>query len=207
MKLVNLLIISIFMVTTASAQFASSAKRERAIMVAVGAGGGMREAGNSAMGANLMVELRKPIAVIASHYSVSVNLMASALIGKTADTRDAKGESVFFPNALLTLNFNAYSQATKMATNALGIYVGAGLLVAPRQTIEKKDVFTGEVVSVTSGLLGPAVSFGPRFRLGRSYMDLRVYGGLIMGDAEVTYGGLNLMFTLGMGKKKIHGMR
>ena len=88
----------------------------------------------------------------------------------------------------------------------LGGFLGVGLIALPSKSYEKTKP-GGEIVNVSTGMFGPAVMFGPRFRIGKVYMDLRVYGGTTIGEADLACGGLNLMFTFGMGKKKNFNMR
>jgi len=210
MKLINILIVSLLILTsshTANAQFANSKKKGKDLMVAVGGGVSVADAGSySLMGGNLTFELRKPIVLFAQNYSLSVNLLGSAIMGNASQTgQDSKFD--FIPTGIISLNLNAYSQATKVAKNTFGGFLGVGLMIMPSKTIDKRNL-DGTYSSIKTGVMGPVFLFGPRFRVGKSFLDLRVYGGTAFGgDTEMVNAGLNLMFTFGMGKTKRHGMQ
>jgi len=208
MRLVNILIVSfllLFVSNTAKAQFANNNSEKRAFMLSIGGGGSGFDGAYSMMGGNLMFEVRKPIAVIGKNFSLTTNFSLSLVFGNRTINKVSK--FAMTPTGMLTLNLNAYSQATMANKNLLGIFLGAGVLILPKKEVTKVNRMTGDEVTETTGMLGPAITFGPRFRMGSSFLDLRVYGGITMGEAELTYGGLNIMFTLGMGAKKHRLMR
>ncbi len=208
MRFINVLILSIlllFISHAAKAQFANNNKEQRSFILAVGGGGAIFDGAYSMIGGDLMFEVRKPIAIIGKNFSLSTNLSVSMAFGNRTINKVEKFASI--PTGMLTLNLNAFSQATKVNKNLLGVFLGAGLLFLPKKEVSKTDRFTNTTIVQTTGMVGPAVVFGPRFRLGSSFLDLRLYGGITMGEAELTYGGINIMFTLGMGQKKRRLMR
>ena len=128
MNLNRTLILGIVLLLTSltlSAQFKNNNREKKLIQIAAGGGLGIVDPGNI-MGGNVMLEFRKPLAIIAKDYSLSANMSASATIG-----------SEFEAFSLLTLNFNAFSQATKVHRHAFGGFVGAGLMIAQPRTKEK----------------------------------------------------------------------
>ena len=187
-------IVLLFATYTANAQFMNNNKQKKSTMFAIG--GGLGVVDPSPMGFNLMLELRKPLAV-GQNYSLSGNFAGSVTLGTTGGK-----ESTFEarPAGSLTLNFNVFSGATKAATNAFGGFIGVGLFFTQPVDVIRK----GETVK--TGFMGPALQAGPRFRLGKTYMDIRAYLGLAVGDVTQTNVGFNLMFTFGVGKKRSFGM-
>lgn len=199
-KLLTLSIVLFFFSINANAQFASNKKKGKDLIVAIGGGVGISEGGATLTGGNIMFELRKPFLVFQNDFSLTANFIATASLGSSKE----KGEDATFgavPAGIAAVSFNAYSQSTRIAKNLLGGYVGVGLIVTPSQDVTKR---TG---TVSTGMFGPAVLLGPRFRIGNMFLDLRLYGGTTVGDASLTFGGVNVLFTLGMGRKKMHNMR
>jgi hypothetical protein len=196
-----ILIIAIFLLTnlTANAQFASNDGKKSKFMFAMGGGVGMAEmSGYSMLGGNIALELRKPLSHMGRNVSLSANLAVIGAFGNATVNQETKFD--FLPASMLTLNINAGSQASPVAKNAFGGFLGVGLMVMAPKTVEYERF--GESVSNTAGAAGPAIQFGPRFRAGKTYMDFRLYGGLTFGgDTEMTFGGASLMFTFGMNQK------
>lgn len=199
-KLLTLSIVLFFFSINANAQFASSKKKGKDLIVAIGGGVGISEGGATLTGGNVMLELRKPFVVFQNNYSITANLMATASFGSSKE----KGEDATFgavPAGIAAVCFNAYGQSTRIAKNFLGGYIGAGLIFTPSQNVERRNE------TLSTGMFGPAVLLGPRVRIGNMYLDLRLYGGTTVGDVSSTFGGVNVLFTLGMGKKKNFNMR
>ena len=193
MNLNKTLILSIVLLLTSftlSAQFSNNNREKKLLQFAVGGGIGIVDPGNI-MGGNIMLEMRKPIALIAKDYSLSVNIAGNTTIGDEAETF-----------GLLTLNFNAFSQATKVHRHAFGGFVGLGLMIAQPRTKTKSDG-----TSTETGMIGAALTAGPRFKLGSAHMDIRGYVGVVMSNPSLMNAGLNLMFTFGMNKKGRSGMQ
>ena len=198
MNINRTLILSIVLLLTSlslSAQFKNNNREKKLIQIAAGGGLGIVDPGNL-IGGNLMFELRKPLSIIAKDYSLSANISLSATFGEEIEAF-----------SLITLNFNAFSQATKVHRNALGGFVGVGLMLAQPRTKVKYDPYLGTETTTTTGMLGFALTGGPRFRLGSVYMDLRAYVGVVMTNPSLMNAGLNLMCTFGMKKKGRRGMQ
>jgi len=190
-----LVIVLLLSSLTLSAQFQNNNREKKIIQIAVGGGLGIVDPGNI-IGGNLMFELRKPLTIIAKDYSLSINISGNTTIGSEAETF-----------GLLTLNFNAFSQATKVHRNAFGGFIGVGLMLAQPRSKVKYDKYQGTETTTTTGMLGFALTAGPRFRLGYVYMDLRGYLGIVMTNPSLMNAGLNLMFTFGMKKRGRRGMQ
>ena len=193
MNLNKTLILSIVLLLTSftlSAQFSNNNREKKLFQFAAGGGLGIVDPGNI-MGGNIMLEIRKPLKIIAKDYSLSANLSGSTTIGHEMETF-----------GLLTLNFNAFSQATKVHRHAFGGFVGFGLMIAQPRTKTKSDG-----TSTDTGMFGFALTGGPRFKLGNAHMDLRGYVGVVMSNPSLMNAGLNLMFTFGMNKKGRGGMQ
>ena len=193
-------IIILFSTYSANAQFANNNRQKTALMFAVGGGLGIFEGPASLMGANVTVELRKPLKTFGKDYSLTANFSGSATFGSLVQG-SGDGVSTMAPTSMLSLNFNAFSQATKISRNAFGGFLGIGMFFTTPMTQDKTIINDdGQEVTETqrTGMIGPAVVMGPRFKLGRTYMDLRMHIGVVMSNPSLMNAGLNLMFTFGM---------
>lgn len=187
---------------TVLAQFSTNNKDGKKIMFAMGVGLSGGEMDRSEIyGGNIMLELRKPFWKIGQDYNLSLNITASALFGSKSE--GGTSEFAFLPVFLPSITFNAFSQASKKNKNMLGGFLGVGALILPGSQKTTKN--TDGTVTTKDGIFGPAILFGPRFRIGKTYMDMRIYGGFT--TAESVYGGLNFMFTMGMNKKRNFNMQ
>ncbi len=196
-KLLIVSVILLFSSQIANAQFSNNKKKGKDLFYAIGCGISGGEAnGSSIYGGNLTFESRKPFWIFAQNYSMSVDISLSTLIGTT------EGKFAILPVGFTMLSINAFSQSTKIRKNRFGGFLSLGVMIIPGAKKTHTDLITGETTT-QSGMFGPAVSMGPRFRLGKTYMDFRLYGGVT--TSEVAYGGLNIMFTLGMKSKKRGG--
>jgi len=204
-KLLLVSIIFLFGYNISNAQFSLNNSEKTAFMYAVGGGASVVTASSySLTGGNISFEIRKPFHTLGKNSNFSANLLLAANMG--TERKDGEDKFGFMPTGLLSLNFNSHSQSSLAAKNSFGGFLGVGLLFVPSMKIESED-YDGNIISEETGMFGPAVTFGPRFKLGDSFLDLRFYGGVTFGEKDMTYGGVNVMFTLGMGKKKRHSMR
>ncbi len=196
-KIGFVLLVLLFLATTANAQFVNNKHKKSRLVFAVGGGVSVVDFSRMNMlGGNIMVEARKPIYHFGKRTSLTLNLTLMTGLGNQAITGE-KEKFVALPAGLLTLNINAFSQATRASKELLGGFLGAGILVMPSYSITYDK--EGKSITEESGVVGPAVMMGPRFRIGKTFMGLRMFGGILFdGDKDLTYAGLNLMFTFGM---------
>ncbi len=196
-KLLIVVILFFFTSQVVNAQFANNKKKGKDLFYAIGAGVSGGEAdGSSIYGGNLTFEARKPFWIFAQNYSMSVDVSMSLLLGSSEE------KFAMLPVGFTMVSINAFSQSTKIRKNRFGGFLSLGMMIIPGAKKTHTDILTGETTT-QSGMFGPAISMGPRFRVGKTYMDFRLYGG--MTTSEVAYGGFNLMFTLGMKSKKRGG--
>ncbi len=205
-KIGFVLLVLLFVTTNANAQFANNKHKKGRLFFAVGGGASVVDFSRMNMlGGNIMVEGRKPLFHFGKSASLTLNFTLTASLGNRSITGE-EDKFAFLPAGLVTLNINAFSQATKVSKELFGGFLGAGLLVMPDYSITYDKY--GIDVTERSGVAGPALMIGPRFRLGNTFMGLRAFGGILFGgDKELTYAGLNLMFTLGMNSSGHRGMR
>ncbi|GEM_PF-2454396 len=199
----GMLLVGMFLLPKhADAQFSAMKKDSRPLLVAVGGGVTFGEmTGLTMLGGNLTFEARLRLAQMGRNFSITSN--ATVIMSFGSATVNKSDKFLFIPSGLITLNINAFSQATAKSKNKFGGFLGIGLLVLNPQ--EGYSSSKGEQIS---SAVGPGVMAGPRFRAGGSFIDVRVFGGMTMGgDSEFTYGGINMMWTLGMGGKRIGGMQ
>ncbi|MBN2669275.1 MAG: hypothetical protein JXR60_08600 [Bacteroidales bacterium] len=202
LKLSVLLSIVLWMLPQISnAQFSASKRADIMPLFALGGGISGGQMGNADMyGGNIMLEVRIPISKIGSSSNFSVNLTGSAMFGNKSER--SVSQFLFLPVIMPNLSINLYSQSSKKAKNAFGGFLGIGAMYFPGDEKTVKDKEGNE--SIERGGFGVALLGGPRFRLGKSYMGLRFFGGIT--TIGSVYGGMNLMFTVGMDRKRNMGM-
>lgn len=196
--------------------FVNSNSKKKAIMWSLGTGfSGAEMKGFSIVGFNVSAEAVKPFIFMGKNSSISFNVFFNVTTGSITEkkwegNRNVNKESFEgFPTGLITLNFNAYALSSKVNRSRLGGTFGLGVLVLPNQRKMTILDSSGEPKDLYSGLFGPALVFGPSFKIGKSYLNIRFYGGMTMGSEidELTFGGMSAMYVFGMKKKKVGGMR
>lgn len=196
LKHIAIFLLLLLAVINVSAQ--RKGKKSMPLMISYGGGiAGGDFGGLSAYGPNLMIDFRKPFSRIGNSMSLTFDNHLSLFPGFFEFRAGTKFAAL--PSIASAIDFNAFTGAGRKSRSPVGGFLGLGIygiaspsLVLPEYNSDSKASFD----------VGPYINAGARIKMNKKhYMTVKLFGGFTVSQ-EFAYGGLNILWSMGSGKKK-----